>query len=56
MPIIIPDMQMPEKCCKCLILEKHHSVCQLLGRRVVDPGKRHGECPLVECTTTDRCP
>lgn len=54
MGVFIPNMQLPEKCCKCPILEKHHSVCQLLRRRVVDPGKRHADCPLKE--VKEACP
>lgn len=46
MAVIIKNMDMPEKCCKCPILHKSTGVCPLLRRRVVDPGKKHEDCPL----------
>ena len=48
MLVIIKGMQMPEKCCKCPILRKANSMCPLIGRVVVDQGKRHECCPLEE--------
>ena len=48
MPVIIKGMQLPEKCCKCKILSKANSMCPLIGRVVVDQGKRHADCPLEE--------
>lgn len=49
MSVIIKGMQLPEKCCKCAILHKSTGVCPLLKRRVVDPGKKHDDCPLEVC-------
>lgn len=48
MSVIIKGMQLPDKCCKCPILHKSTGVCPLLRRRVVDPGKKHDDCPLEE--------
>lgn len=48
MSVVIPDMQLPEKCCKCVIMRRPHNICPLTGRKVIDPGKRHEACPLKE--------
>lgn len=48
MSVIIRGMQRPEKCCKCPVLHKASGVCPMLGRRVVDPGKRHPSCPMED--------
>lgn len=48
MSVVIKGMQLPDKCCKCRILHKSTGVCPLLRRRIVDPGKRHEDCPLEE--------
>lgn len=48
MSVLIPDMDMPEKCCKCPILYKHIGVCSLKRRRVSDPGTKPDWCPLKE--------
>lgn len=46
MSVVIKGMQLPEKCCKCPVLYKHIGLCPLLGKRIVDPGKRREDCPL----------
>lgn len=46
MSVVIKGMQLPDKCCKCKILYKSTGVCPLLKRRMVDPGKKHDDCPL----------
>ena len=54
MPVIIRNMQCPEKCCKCPVLHKASGVCPLLGRRVVDPGKRHPDCPMEDASNYEK--
>lgn len=54
MSVIIRNMQRPEKCCKCPVLHKASGVCPLLGRRVVDPGKRHPDCPMEDAEDVKR--
>lgn len=54
MSVIIRNMQRPEKCCKCPVLHKASGVCPLLGRKVVDPGKRHPDCPMEDADNVTR--
>ena len=49
MNVKIKGMQLPDKCCKCPILHKANGVCPLIGKRIVDPGKRREDCPLEVC-------
>ena len=46
MNVIIRDMQLPDKCCKCVLMRKASGLCPVLGKRIVDPGKRREDCPL----------
>lgn len=52
--VIIKNMRCPDKCCKCPILNKASGVCPLLGRRVVDRGKRHPDCPMEDADNVTR--
>ena len=48
MNVVIKGMQLPDKCCKCELMRKASGVCPVLGKRIVDPGKRREDCPLEE--------
>ena len=59
MKVIIRGMQTPEKCCKCQIYRKANAICPIVGRKVVDPGKKPDFCPLEEepdICESDLCP
>lgn len=53
MSVVITGMAMPDKCCKCAILDKSHKLCPILRKRVVDPGTKPELCPLRAGTVAD---